>query len=193
MVVDLGRDTDIGQPSLERLDREAAYDNLGSTLGIEKGVNELGTTDIVACPTSPIAIPGIGAGAEGALDAMGTLFEIKVPKRGVLVSATYFDLDDEGTQVNFYLFKHQVVAIADNAAWTCSDGDVLQQITRLAFFSFNDQTVSQTSEITNIGKAYVAPEGKFYIQAQCVSICTIAVAPRLQLQIQSFDPDFKES
>ena len=152
----------------------------------------LGTTNIVSCPASPLAIPGIGAGAEGALDAMGALFDIKVPKKGVLISATYYDLDDEGTQVNFYLFKDKPTAIADNSTWTCSDADVIKQVTKLAFFSFNDQTVSQTSELTNIGKAYTAPEGKLWVQAQCVSICTIAVAPRFQLQIQSFDPDFKE-
>ena len=160
---------------------------------IEKAIMDIATTSIVSCPLVPVSVPGIGAGAEGALDAMGTLFELNVPKRGVLLSATYYDLDYEGTQVNLYLFNHPVTAIADNAAWTCSDADVLYQVVRLAFFSFNAQTASQTSELTNIGKAYTAPEGKFYIQAQCVSICTIAVAPRFQLQIQSFDPDFKES
>uniref|UniRef100_A0A6M3XSV7 Uncharacterized protein n=1 Tax=viral metagenome TaxID=1070528 RepID=A0A6M3XSV7_9ZZZZ len=162
---------------------------------IENAIKALGTTDIVTCPLHPVGIPGIGAGAEDANDALGTVFTIDVPKRGVLVSATYFDLDDEGTQVNFYLFKSLPTAIADNAAWTCSDADVIKQVTRLAFFVFNDQTVSQTSEIKNIGKAYTAPEGKFYIQAQCAGTPTIATgsAPRLQLQIQSFDPNFKES
>ena len=160
---------------------------------VQKVIKALGTTNIVSCPAAPLAIPGIGAGAEGALDAMGGLFTIKVPKRGVIVSGTYFDLDDEGSQVNFYLFKEKPTAIADNSAWTCSDADVIKQVAKLAFFSFNDQTASQTSELTNIGKAYTAPEGKLWIQAQCVSICTIAVAPRFQLQIQSFDPDFKES
>jgi len=155
-------------------------------------VRGIGTTQIVSCPLVPLAIPGIGAGAEGAADAMGTLFTIKVPKRGILVSATYYDLDYEGSQVNLFLFNHPVTAIADNAAWTCSDDDVLSQITRLAFFILNAQTASQTSEITNIGKGYTAPEGKFWIQAQCAAICTIAVAPRVQLQIQSFDPTFKE-
>ena len=160
---------------------------------VEEAIKTIGTTTIVACPKVPAIIPGIGAGAEGALDAMGTLFSIKVPKRGVIVSATYFDLDDEGTQVNLYLFSREVTAIADNDAWTCSDSDILYQIAKLAFVSFNDQTVAQTSELTNIGKAYTAPEGKLWIQSQCVSICTIATAPGIQLQIQSFDPDFKES
>lgn len=166
---------------------------MSSIEDVEQAIKNIGTTTIVSCPNSPIPIPGIGAGAEGALDAMGTLFTINVPKRGVLVSATYFDLDYEGTQVNLYIFKNVVTAIADNAAWTCSDSDVLYQVTRLAFSAFNAQTASQTSEITNIGKAYTAPSGKFWLQTQCASICTIAVAPRIQLQIQSFDPDFKES
>ena len=120
---------------------------------IEQAIKDIGATEIVSCPTSPFGIPGIGAGAEGALDAMGTLFEIKVPKHGVIVSATYFDLDDEGTQVNLYLFNEKPTAIADNAPWTCSDSDVVRQVTNLAFSAFNDQIDTQTSEITNIGKA----------------------------------------
>ncbi len=161
---------------------------------IEQAIKTLGTTQIVSCPLFPISIPGIGAGAEGALDAMGTQFVVKVPKHGEIRSATYFDLDFEGTQVNLYLFKKKVTQIADNAAWTLSVGDAPYLIAKLAFVSFDvHSTVVYTSELTNIGKAYTAPEGKLWIQAQCVSICTIAVAPQLQIQIQSFDPDFKEN
>jgi len=159
---------------------------------IEQALKAIRTTSIVSCPIRPIAIPGIGAGAEDALDAMGTLFELRVPKKGILLSATYFDLDDEGTNVYLHLFNHPVTAIADNAAWTCSDTDVLNQIARLTFDTFSDNDVNQMAEIKNIGKGYTAPEGKLWIQAECVSICTIAIAPRVQLQILSYDPDFTE-
>jgi len=160
---------------------------------IEQAVKSIGTTKIVACPSVPIAISGIGAGAEGALDAMGLMTILNVPKRGVLVSAMYFDLDLEQTQVNLYLFNRQVTQVADNAPWTLSVADAPYLITKLAFVPFDNHTVVATSDLTNIGKAYSAPAGKLWIQAQCVSICTIAVAPKIQLQIQSFDPDFKES
>lgn len=147
---------------------------------------------IVSCPPEPAIIPDIGAGAEGALDAMGTLFTINVPKAGILYSATYYDMDFEGTQVNLYLFNHQVTAIADNAAWTCSDADLPNLVAKLAFVSPDTHgTAGYTFQLTNIGKAYTAPEGKLWIQAQCVAICTIAVTPRFQFQIISYDPNFE--
>jgi len=161
---------------------------------IEEAVKEIGTTTIVSCPLVPIAIPGIGAGAEGALDAMGTQFTLAVPKRGVIVSATYYDLDFEGTQVNVHIFNREVTAIADNAAWTLSDADAPYLVTTLPFVSYTTHSNTvYTFELTNWGKAYVAPEGKFWIQAKCIAICTIAVAPRIKIDIQSFDPTFKES
>ena len=160
---------------------------------IERAILSIGTTTIVSCPMEPLAIPGIGAGAEGALDAMGALFSIAVPKRGEIRSATYYDLDFEGTQVNLYLFRYKPTEIVDNAAWTLSDNDAPKLITKLAFAGFDTHsTTCYTSEINSIGKGYTAPEGLMWIQAQCVSICTIAVAPKFQIQIQSFDPDFKE-
>lgn len=161
---------------------------------IEEAVKAIGTTTIVSCPSTPIAIPGIGAGAEGALDALGTQFTLAVPKRGVIVSSMYYDPDFEGTQVNIYLFNRKVAAIADNAAWTLSDADADALVHKLAFVvpDTHSNTV-YTFELTSICKAYTAPYGKFWVQASCVSICTIAVAPKFIMQIQSFDPTFKES
>jgi len=149
---------------------------------------------IVSCPLVPLSIPGIGAGIEGALDAMGTQFTIRVPKHGVIISSTFYDLDFEGTGVNIYLFNKAVTAIADNASWTLSDEDAPFLVTKLAFAGFDTHsTTCYTSEINGILKAYTAPDGLFRCQASCVSTPTIAVAPRFQLQIQSFDPDFKEA
>ena len=151
---------------------------------------------IVSCPVLPIEIPGItAADALDANDCMGTLFTIDVPKRGVIISATFWDMDDEGTQVDFEIFKHSVIDTANDAAFAPTDADLLEFITELAFFAFDDHGTGQTSDIKNIGKAYSAPEGKFYIKAVTRSTPTIAAGnvPRLQLQIQSFDSDFKEA
>jgi len=157
-------------------------------------VRGIGTTTIVSCPKVPGKIPGIGAGAEGALDALGVGFWLPVPKRGVIVSAMYYDMDFEGTQVNLHIFRDRVTAIADNAAWTLSDADAPSLITTLSFVSYITHAATcYTFDLTNIGKAYACPGGKFWIQASCIAICTIAVTPKFQLQIQSFDPTFKES
>ena len=161
---------------------------------VVEAILSLETTTIVSCPLYPREISGIGAGAEGALDAMGTQFTLAVPKRGVIISAMFYDLDFEGTQVNIYLFNRKVTAIADNAAWTLSDADAPSLVAKLAFAGPDTHsTTCYTFELNSIGKGYTAPDGLFWVQASCVGTPTIAVAPRFQLQIQSFDPTFKES
>lgn len=149
---------------------------------------------IVSCPSEPISIGGIGTGAEGANDCLGTITVVRVPTSGILYSATLWDLDDEGSQVDLEIFKESITQIADNSAWAPSDADMLKFIIELAFVSFDDHANNQTSEITNIGKAYNAPEGRFFIQAVCRGTPTIASgsAPRFQLHIISYDPDWEE-
>lgn len=152
-------------------------------------------TKVVSCPSLPKEIPGIGAGAEGTLDCLGTLVTVEVPPTGTILSATYFDLDYEKSQVDLELFKHKITQVGDNVAWTLSDEDSLHFVHELSFFAFDDHIASATSEITNIGKAYTAPEGKFWIQAKLAGTAqTIAAgkSPRFQLQILSDDPDWQE-
>ncbi len=163
---------------------------------IEEAVNALLTTTVVACPETPLEIPGIGLNTYTTLDAFGTQMVLTVPKRGVIVSAIYFDLDFEGLQVNLHIFKHYFVPTAIEATWAPSDADIVKYVTRLSFVAFDSHSTNYTAELTNVGTAYTAPEGKFWIQAQCVGaqdMASLAVMPRFQLQIQSFDPTFKES
>lgn len=151
-------------------------------------------TKVVSCPATPIEIQGIGVGAEGANDVMGTITVVEVPTSGIIYSATFFDLDYEKTQVDLEIFNHNIIQVADNGAWSPSDRDILSFVTELAFFSFDDHITNATSELVNIGKAYVAPEGKLYIQAVCRGTPTIAAgsAPRFKLQILSDDPNWQE-
>ncbi len=153
---------------------------------------------IVSCPSIPITIAGVGTGAAYAGTAaipecLGTLTIVPVPKSGVIYSATFHDIDDDNVQVDLEIFKRPVTQNADNAAWTLSAADNPYFVTEIAFFAFDDQIASQTSEVKNIGKAYNAPEGKFYIQAITRGAQTVTAGniPKFQLQIQSFDPDFE--
>lgn len=149
---------------------------------------------IVSCPATPVEIPGIAAAdAFEANDVFGTLVELDVPKSGVIISATFWDLDDESTQIDLEIFKRKITQTASDAAWAPSDTDLLHFVTELAFVIGDDHINSYTFDLTNIGKAYTAPEGKFWIQAVCRSTPTIAAGsmPRFQLQIQSFDPKFE--
>ena len=166
---------------------------------LEQAIKDIQTTRIVSCPLVPMTIPGIGtaavyAGTAAIPECLGTLARLSVPKRGIIVSATLFDLDDEGIQTDLEIFQNTITQVADNAAWTLSAIDSLQFVDEIPFFTFDDQLACQTSEARNIGKAYVAPLGLFYIQAITRGAPTIAAGalPRFQLQIQSFDPTFKE-
>jgi len=149
---------------------------------------------IVSCPVMPVAIPGITVADElDANDVMGSIVVLPVPKAGVIYSATFWDLSNLGTQVNLLIFKQSIIQIASDSAWAPTDGDMLNFVTRIPFVSFASHTNSQTSEVTNIGKAYNAPEGRFYIQAMVgatAQTITVGNIPRFQLQILSQDPDF---
>lgn len=149
---------------------------------------------IVSCPAVPYEILGItAADALDVGDAMGSISKIAVPKSGVIYSATLWDLDDEGLQIDLEVFKNNFTQIANDAAWALADADSFSFITELNFFIFDDHGTCQTSEITNKGKAYNAPEGFFYIQAVARGASNIAAGamPRFQLQIESFDPTFE--
>ena len=148
----------------------------------------------VSCPVHPMVIPGIVTGAiSAANDSMGGLAIVKVPKFGTILSATFWDLDYEKTQVDLEIFKDRITELGHDAAWDPSGTDMLNFVTELAFFTFDDHISSATSEITNIGKAYTCPKGYFWIQAVARGTPNIAYGsePRFQLQILSDDPDFK--
>ena len=148
---------------------------------------------IYSCPELPIEIPGITpADALDANDCMGVQFPLKVPKRGIIYSATMWDLDDEGLQVDLEIFKEPIVQAANDAAFAPTDQDIMGFVTELNFVAFDDHGSCQTSEIKNIGKAYTAPKGIFWIQAVTRGAHNIAQAamPRIQLHILPLDPDW---
>ena len=152
-------------------------------------------TKVVSCPAMPLTIPGIGAGvAYTAGDVMGTIFEIDVPPSGIIYSATLWDLDDENLQIDLEIFKNKPAQIADNAAWSPTDGSMLGFLTEIAFAGFDDHINSRTSEVNIIGKAYSVPNGKVYIQAVTRGAHNIAAGsePRVQIQIISDDPNYQE-
>ncbi len=168
--------------------------NLNDTLNELKKLVASGNS-IVSCPYMPVEIPGIAfADAFDAGDCFGTVATITVPKRGIIYSATFWDMDDEGTEVDLEVFKYPITQIASDAPWAPSDIDLMNFITEIPFASFRDHGNSRTSEVTNWGKAYTAPNGKLYIQAVCISTPSIAIGnlPRFQLQILSGDLDFQE-
>lgn len=150
---------------------------------------------VVSCPLIPKALLEADTGVTIETgDTLGLVFAIAVPKSGVIYSATFIDLDAEGSQVDIEIYKRSIADQATDAAYAPDDAEALTFLTELSFVSFDDHGVFQTSEITNIGKAYSVPDGKFYNQGVVRAGQTIAVgkAPRIQYQILSDDPDFQE-
>lgn len=161
---------------------------------VEQAIKDYRVSEIVSCPDLPKAIPGSDtATALESGDTLGNVFSIKVPKSGIIISATFYDLDDEGSQVDLEIFKQGIADQAVDAAYAPTDAEMLTFLTELSFVDFDDQGTSQTSELTNIGKAYNAPSGLLYFQAVTRATPTIAAGspPYIQLQILSTDSSFK--
>ena len=111
--------------------------------------------------TPAIAVPNITpANALHADDAMGDLFGIRVPKSGIIQSATFYDVDDEGSQVDLVLTRARFTGAASDAAFSMLDDDLLTVIIQLNFTTFFDMVNGQVSSIENIGKAYRVPPEK---------------------------------
>ena len=102
--------------------------------------------------------PGIGTGsayADG--DVMGTGIEfpnVFRPERlsGLCVFGMYYDLDDEGLQVDLHLFARQLTSPgADNAAVNPSDIDLTAYRGSLQFTTFSNWSSNQVSQVVNAG------------------------------------------
>lgn len=100
----------------------------------------------------PVMVPGIGTAAAYADgDALGTKFQFtnvfRAPKySGVIVSALYYDLDDEGLGVDLHLFKADFTSGTDNSAFAPSDADLLNWVGTISF---------GTSDFFNLGSNQV--------------------------------------
>ena len=122
------------------------------------------TSQVVSCPIDPVEIPGIGTAIYAAGDCLGGISRIKVPRKGIIQGGTFWDLDDEGKQVDLEIFKSQetgIKEIGDNAAWAPSDVDLFSFLTEMQFFDWDDHINNQSSEVMNFGKYYTFPTGLF--------------------------------
>lgn len=161
---------------------------------IQSAIKEIQTATIVSCPLSPKQIEGVTAAAYTANDCIGKVFKVKVPRRGEIRSATLYNLSDVTNQTDLAIFRRAIISAGDNSAYSPSDTEIVEKVTTIAFVSSTDDINSRTFEVTNIGKAYVAPDGYFYIQAIDRAGQTLVAnnIPKVQIDILSFDHDFME-
>ena len=124
-------DRDIGYPAIFDSDK-VVKDDIAISAIID-AVRSIQTTTIVSCPLEPLKVPGVTAGAYTANDCVGTVIKLAVPKRGIIISATWYDLSDLGTQYDLEIFKHDITEIGDNGAWSPTDSNITHFVTEIAF------------------------------------------------------------
>lgn len=120
-------------------------------------------------------IPGIGTGAayqDG--DAFGTTITfpgVVNPNTGsgIVMSATYLDLDDEGLQIDLHLFSERpTYTPTDNSAYAPTDTDLRSYIGTVSFYTFSNFGSNQVSFVGNVGCAFTGVAGSD-IWGQCVA------------------------
>ena len=127
-------------------------------------------------PTQEIIPFGIVTGAAYAdLDAMGTVaIRVAVPPSGIIQSAIYFDRDDEGLQVDLWLFDDDVADQVDNDPFALSDGNLLHVLDVISFSSFSNANTGQFSRRNSLGIDYNVPKGFIWCQLQARGALNIA-------------------
>lgn len=133
--------------------------------------------------------PGIVTGAAYAdLDAIGTgAMSFTVPPSGVIQSAIYFDHDDEGLQVDLWLFRAEPPAQTDNGAFVLSDAALDTVIDVIQFVGFRDANTGQVSIQNGLNIAYKldGEADRIYGQVQARGALNIAAGnlPAFRLSI----------
>jgi len=138
-------------------------------------------------PTGIINVTGISTGAAYAdLDAVGTTaITISVPNSGIIHSAQYFNLDDDGLAVDLWLFDTAPAAQTDNSAFAVTDAELQTVIGVISFSSFNDANTGQVSTANGLNLSYRSLGGEIYAQVQARGALNIAASnlPTFRLMI----------
>ena len=135
-------------------------------VGIVKTVTQL---YIVASRVDGI-VPAV---AYAANDAVGGLFQIAVPKIGIIEGFKLIDPDDDTLALTAHLFSRRVAVAADNAAFTISADDSLAWVTSVTFDAPLDIGGAKVAE--EVGTSYYeAPDGLLWCQCSTTGTPTIA-------------------
>ena len=131
---------------------------------------------------------GIATGAAYAdLDAIGSFpFSFVVPPSGIIQSASDYDRDDEGLQVDLWLFDAPPAQQTDNSAFALADTDLDRVIDVIQFVGFRDAANGQVSTQNGLGIAYnVGAPGIIYALLQARGALNIAAGalPGFRLRI----------
>ena len=95
-------------------------------------------------------------------------------------------MDDEGLQVNLWLFSAPVTLAADNAAFALSDADLVKVVAVIPFVTFFDAANGMFSQVAGISLPIeTGPDCTVYAALQARGALNIAVLnlPRFSLGI----------
>ena len=142
-----------------------------------KPVNIAGVARTVGATftVGPVEIPGTTASAYGAGNALGSMIEFTVPRRGVIYYATMLDPSNQGLEVDLPLFASPFTQTADHSAFAMTAGNARagRMIGQLKFSTFTAYGSVKWAEL-NPYLEYYAPSGIIYSQALSVGTPTYA-------------------
>ena len=136
----------------------------------------------------PMVIPGVGAAVLYTTgDAFGTKFDFAVPKQGVIQGIRFYDVDDEGANMELWIFRDDFTQTADNAAFALSDADLHLVECNILIDTFRDAANNQVGVEDNLGIDFVAAKARLWGQWVTRGGPTIAVGavPSFVLTIRS--------
>ena len=135
------------------------------------------------------ATSDIGTGAAYPdLYAMGVVpWAFFVPNKGMIQSALYFDRDNEGLQVDLWLFSQRPANQTDNSAFAVTDDNLLYCVDVIQFIGFRNANTGQISAQNNLGIVYDLGAGGSTIYAVLQARGALNIAqgalPQFQLRI----------
>lgn len=129
-------------------------------------------------------VPGIitATGIYTALDALGTQWEIAVPKSGIIHTAFSFDSDNEQLDFSVHLFFKPFTGGTDHDAFAMVEGErSLIAGPAILFDTFVETSGAAWGGADNVGWSYVAPDGILYGQVVTQDAPTYATGKGLSL------------
>ncbi len=122
-------------------------------------------------------IPGIAAAdALDANDAIGTMFKIKVPGAGRIMSMKLVDPDDDTLALTMHIYTSAVVGAASDAAYTVNKAFATAWLSNVTFGAGTDEGGFKASEVLDADIDYVTYDGYLYVVCSTTGTPTVAAA-----------------
>ena len=133
-------------------------------------------------------VPGIGtAAAYASGDAFGTVMVLEFPESGIIESARFIDLDNEGVNKELWLFTAEIAGSADNAVFAPTDEELLHIEAIILFDTWRTANLNQVGAEDSLAISYSAPRRTLWGQFVTRGADNIGAGniPRFSLRIMA--------